>query len=547
MHFAFFAFLRTFRINKLRVFNGSEGFNSPLQHQHFIKFVTHPRRRVAPSSARNRGRRLSPVMKKLFFSVLFISVAAVSLVLLTAPPDKPALVFSNVTLIDGTGAPPKAHMRVIIANEHITALGPASNVLVPRGAREVDGAGKFMIPGLWDMHVHVATSQFNDSQVKAKPEWRREIFFPLLVANGIVGIRDMGGDLDELLALRSEIEAGSLVGPQMIFAGPWLINDSFSAPESLPVMSAKQGRDAVQQLKRRGVDFIKILNLSPEAYFAVAEESKKQGLSFVGHVPREITAAQASDAGQKSIEHVFYSNLAFDCSSRQKDLLQKLGEAIREKDAAGYNKAYDAAIASYDPVKAALLWIKLIKNGTWETPTLINYYANAHRDEALPDDPHLQYFPASLRKDWDPKKLNQGVTPESFAWRKRQADNDLKLVAGMHRAGVSMMAGSDSLDAFVFVGSSLHQELALLVRAGFTPMEALQSATLRPAEFLGRADSQGTVESGKIADMVLLNANPLDDIANLEKIDGVVLRGRYFPHTQLQKMLSDAAAAAARN
>jgi imidazolonepropionase-like amidohydrolase len=418
---------------------------------------------------------------------------------------------------------------------------------VPKGAREVDAAGKFMIPGLWDMHVHIATGRFNDSQVRAKPSWRREIFIPLLVANGVVGIRDMGGDLDDLLAMRRDIESGIRVGPQMVFAGPWLINDEVSAPESLSVMTANEGRDAAQQLKRRGADFIKILNLSPEAYLAVADESRKQGLSFVGHVPRALSAAQASDAGQKSIEHVFYSNLAFDCSSRQKDLLAKLHAAIQNQDSDGYHKAYDDAIASFDSAKASLLWLKLIKNGTWETPTLANYYSNAHRDEARMDNPNLQYIPAPLRRDWDLKKLNQGVTPEIFAWRKRQSGNDLKLVASMHRAGLPILAGSDSLDAFVFVGSSLHEELALLVRAGFTPMEALQSATLRPAEFLGRKDSQGTLESGKIADIVLLDANPLEDIANLDKIDGVVLRGRYLPKPRLEQILKNAAAAAAQN
>jgi len=486
-------------------------------------------------------------MKRVFFVVLFISIVAVSMVLLKGPPELPALVFSNVTLIDGTGTPPRAHMRVVIRNGLITSLGPVSSVSVPSGAREVDAAGKFMIPGLWDMHVHIATSQFNDSKVKAKPSWRRDIFIPLLVANGIVGIRDMGGDLDDLLAMRQDIQTGVQVGPQMVFAGPWLINDRVSAPESLSVMTADEGRDAVQQLKRRGADFIKILNLSAEAYFAVADESKRQGLSFVGHVPRSITAAQASDAGQKSIEHVFYSNLAFDCSSRQKELLADLHAAIQKKDADGYHKAYDDAIASYDPAKASLLWMKMIKNGTWETPTLINYDTNAHRDEARMDDPNLQYLPAPLRRDWDVKKLNEDVTPELFAWRKRQADFETRVVASMHHAGLPILAGSDSLDAFVFVGSSLHQELALMVRAGFTPMEALQSATLKPAEFLGRKDSQGTVESGKIADMVLLSANPLEDIANLNKIDGVVLRGRYLPKLRLQQMLKDAATAAARN
>jgi imidazolonepropionase-like amidohydrolase len=461
-------------------------------------------------------------------TILFVPLVCAA----APPPSSPArLALIHVTVIDATSVAPRPDQTVLIEEGRITAVGASASVKVPKDAQAVDATGKFLIPGLWDMHVHLAG-------VNADPSWSKQVLLPLLIANGITGVRDMGGDLEALLAWKRDIESGALIGPHIYAAGPWLAGRGKKSPEQYPVANAVEARAAVDELKKRGADFIKIITLpSREAFFAVADEAKKQNISFVGHLPFEIGAAEASDAGMHSIEHLLYSAFALSLSSNEKELRGRLIEAEKNGDSAAWEKISLEAEASYSAEKAAALFRTLKKNGTWITPTLASLDITAHPETWKADDPLLAFVPPKLAKEWR-LSIDDAEMKTRAAWLARQAAGDWKITGELHRAGVRLLVGSDSLDPFVFPGESLHQELAELVRAGFTTREALQAATQGAAQFLGREQEFGTVEAGKAADLVLLSANPLENIGNTRKIVAVVRNGKYFDRAALAAMLT---------
>ena len=440
--------------------------------------------------------------------------------------DAKTLAIAHVTVIDATGAAPKPDMTVIVRGGRIAQIERSSSK-TPKGAQVVDGRGKFLIPGLWDMHVH---TNFGDWLPDGK-----ELILPLFVANGITGVRDMGGDLHLLKEWRDQIDAGTILGPRMVISGPMIDGAPPHFPASVPVSTAAEGRKAVDDLKQGGADFIKVQSyILRDAYFAVAEESKKQGMTFVGHVPDAIRASEASNAGQKSIEH--FTGIFEGCSSIEDELLKG-------------PKGPRRVIETYSEPKCAALIALLAKNGTWQVPTLIWERGQWLIDDLdLSQSPGAKYAAASLRNTTY-KKFTESILKEldtdPVTYRRQFVAKELEMTLAMHRAGVPLMAGTDTAaGVYVIPGFSLHQELELFVKAGLTPMEALQTATLNPAKFLGRTNDLGTVEKGKIADLVLLDASPLDNISNTQKISAVVLGGRYFSRADLDGILKGVEAVA---
>jgi imidazolonepropionase-like amidohydrolase len=474
--------------------------------------------------------------------VLRLLLAFTACVCVTARSEPPhPVVIAHVTVIDATGAPALSDQTVVITGATITALGPSTQIKPPKDAQVIDAHGKFLIPGLWDMHVHIAG-------VSADPAWSKQVLLPLLLANGITGVRDMGGDLEALLSWKRDMESGTLVGPRIMASGPWLAGSGKKSPEQFPIADPEEARAAVRELKKRGADFIKILTMpSRQAFFAAADESKKQGLTFAGHVPSQVTATEASDAGMHSIEHIVYSQLAYDCSSREDELRKAAAEAREKHDAKALASIAMQAIDTYSSEKAAALWARLKRNGTWVVPTLASIVAilpPKMTPEQQANDPQLDFVPASLRKEWDPRLPDNQMSAQDQSWWTKQFASDYKLAGEMHRAGVLMLAGSDALDHFVFPGESLHKELELLQDDGFTPIQALQSATRGAARFLGREKEFGSVAVGQQADLVLVNADPLQNISNTRKISAVIRGGVYLDRTTLDKLLAQAKAAA---
>ena len=468
-------------------------------------------------------------------SALLIILSAGALNARPKPARQPGpILIEHVTVIDMTGAAAQPDMTVVIRNGRISALGKAGKVRVPKGARVVSGSGKFLIPGLWDMHAHLV--------------YAGESALPLFITNGVTGVRDMGGQLAAIQAWRRKFAAGKLAGPRIKAAGSALESASFvkhvarieeiirshnveplhpqTSRLSLPVSVATEdeARRAVRSHVKSGVDFIKARTFeSRETYFAIAAEAKRLGAPFVGHVATPmVSLAEASDAGQRSFEHMFYiaGNLDNMTDAQRRDL-----------------------------------YARFVRNGTWLVPTITPERIRTAPDDSIKAEVEsslrrgsergkylTEQLAYSFRRDLKVRLLEHSVEApegEDIAFQK-----NLQYLRAMHLAGVKMMPGTDLGGLLVFPGFSLHDELEQLVKdVGMTPMQALQSATRSPAEFFGMLNSLGTVEEGKIADLVLLDANPLEDIRNTRKINAVVADGRLLDRRALDKLLADAEAA----
>jgi imidazolonepropionase-like amidohydrolase len=433
-----------------------------------------------------------------------------------------ATALTHVTVIDTATGTARGDMTCVVEGARIREVAPSASAVVPPGARVVDASGKYLIPGLWDMHIHTFFGDWVPGG--------REVTLPLLLANGVTGVRDMGSDLDPILAARRDVASGTLLGPRMVISGPMLDGPKSQFPAALKIGTPEDGRQAVRMLKERGVDFIKIQSYVPrEAYFAIADECRKQKIAFEGHVPDAIRASEASKAGQASFEHLIG---VFEGSSTAEDKFLEGG-----KSPAHFLETFDAAH------EAALIPL-LAKNGTWQCPTLF-----WERGQWLVDaidvtkDPDGKYAPVSWReKTWPTfaKGIMKDMDTDPLPVREKFVEHELGIVGRLSRGGVPFLAGTDTpAGVDVIPGPSLHHELERFVAAGFTPADALRTATLNPAKFLGRLADLGTVEKGKIADLVLLDANPLDDIRNTRRIAAVFANGRYLSRADLDKMLAE--------
>jgi imidazolonepropionase-like amidohydrolase len=457
----------------------------------------------------------------------------------SATPDA-GIVLSHVTVIDATNAPAQPDMTVVIADGRIAAIGNGSALPVPHGALLVDATGKFLIPGLWDSHVH----------------WADKPFLPLFIANGVTGVRIMWGEAIHY-EWRRQSEAGRLLAPRLCIGSTPIDGPKPYIPGAVAVANVEQARQAVADERRNGAEFIKIFDFLPrDEYFAIVDEAKKQGLPVAGHVPLSISAEEASKAGQRSFEHLI--GILPACSTRENDLKtaaeDDLAEIIAGKEGARslpHSKSLrQTQLDTYLPEKATSLFRVLRQNGTWQCPTLNLLHAISHLDDsAVTNDPRLKYMPRWTREAWDPARARERYRTrltEDVSLAKKEFERDLEVVGAMQKAGIGLLAGTDASNAYCMPGFSLHDELGFLVRAGLTPLQALQTATLNPARLLGNEKDFGTIEQGKIADLVLLDANPLDDIRNTKRIAAVIFRGALYSRVQLDKMLSDVRAEAER-
>jgi imidazolonepropionase-like amidohydrolase len=434
-------------------------------------------------------------MKMAAALLLLLSLSA----LLPAQPSPSLrpLAFTHVTVIDGTGAKPRLDQTVIITGDRIAALGRGGRLKLPADTQTVDATGRYLIPGLWDMHVHIG--------------WRSDL--PLFIANGVTGVRAMDGDAEYRL-WRKEVEAGALVGPRMVIASRVLDGPQSYFGEHSKVGSPNEAREAVREARREGAAFIKIHDLLPrDAYFATIDEARKQGLPVAGHVPASMTPEEISDAGQASVEHLTrMDNLDLDGEGRG---------------------------------RATALFARFKRNHTWQCPTLVmtrNYTLLAN--PSLARDPRLRYVRPRRKESW--RRMNDGrLSVRDWMTRKQIYRKRRAMVGEMQRAGVGILAGTDLSNPYLIPGFSLHDELAILVECGLTPMQALQAATRNPARFLGRENDLGTVQKGRLADLVLLDGDPLADIRNPAKVHAVVAGGRYYDRAKIDRLLADAEATAA--
>ena len=457
------------------------------------------------------------------------------------------LIFEHATVIDATGAPPKKDFTVVVTDGRITSVA-AQPAAQPAGAAKeavrVDATGKFLIPGLWDMHVHVSAPQ---------------ISFPLFVASGITGVREMysGVPLETIRQWKLAPDAPRIFAPGFV-DGPLMLPGGANWPDAKAVATPEQARLAVRALAAQGADFLKIYNSVPrDAFFALAEEARAAGIPFAGHVPEAVSPLEAAEAGMLSQEHL--NNILLNASSEEERLRTERLATMNDPQLSGSARLQLLAwpllaglVDTYDDQKAAALFRAFAKNGAWQTPTLSILEGFAReRDDDFVNDPRRRYLPRSWTENWDPRVMFylRDLSPAEYEVLHQRMRMLLtryrKLVGDMHRAGVELLAGTDT-NPFnpVLPGWGLHEELALLAECGLTPMEALQTATRNPARYFGKLSEWGTIEEGKAADLVLLDADPLEDIRNTQRINAVVMRGRYYSRQALDAMLERTAALA---
>jgi imidazolonepropionase-like amidohydrolase len=428
------------------------------------------------------------------------------------------LTITHATVIDTVTGKLLPDTTIVIRGNRIATISPTTPH-TPKSKRSINAHGQYLIPGLWDMHTHVFFDGTADDG--------RDLILPLFLANGVTGIRDMGSALDSVLQARDDIATHRLLGPRMFVSGPMLDGPKSHYKAAIAITTPEDGRQAVDMLHSRDVDFIKIQSGVPRyAYFAIAEESKKLGIPFDGHVPDAIRASEAITAGQRTFEHLIG---IFEASSPDE-----------EKYLTG-TKAPGLFLATYDPVREASIIQLLAQHQVWQCPTL--YW---ERGQWLVDaidytkDPDLAYAGHTwVTQKWprSQKGILKSLDTDPLPVRERFVEHELDMVRKLHAAGVPFLAGTDTpAGVDVIPGTSLHLELQRFVAAGFTPLEALQTATLNPAKFFNKQNDFGSVHPGGIADLLLLSANPLTDITNTRKITAVITDGRYLSSQDLAQL-----------
>jgi imidazolonepropionase-like amidohydrolase len=472
---------------------------------------------------------------RIFARVLCFGVIALCpLTQISTAQHKPVpapIVIIHATVINPGTSSVEANRTVVIYGDHITTVSDSTKIQSPKNARVIDATGQYLLPGLWDMHVH---SAFGD--------WfpgGRDVILPLFIANGVTGVRDMGGDVPVLLAWRKEITHGQIIGPRMIISGPmldgYLPNGKLRFPSSIAITTPAGAVAAVDLLKTQGVDFIKVQSvISHDAYLAAAAEARKQGLPIVGHVPDKVRIREVVEAGQKSIEHLM--GIFEGCSTEEDTFIKGEGNL-------------KLLLTTQDQQRCDSLVKLLALNQIWQVPTLAWQRGGTFLDQRDLKHPPLEKYVPSYWRDVTWRRFTNEMMPDllrdPLALRQEYFALNLQTVGALHHAGVPFMAGTDTAPGvYILPGFSLHDELANFVEAGFTPMESLQTATSNPAKFLGMETSLGSVEPGKIADLVLLHGNPLEDIRNTRTITAVIANGRLFDRVALDLLLTQVESAA---
>jgi len=420
---------------------------------------------------------------------------------------------THVAIVDPAGSASQQDMTVVVDGGRITSVTLSARASVPAQARVIDGSGRFLIPGLWDMHVHTVT-----------PSGRP--LLALYVANGVTGVRDMAADWTTLQHWRRQIAEGTLVGPRIVASGPYLEGHDNIIPH-IEVHTADDARRAVDSLGRLGVDFVKVHSAVPRAaFFAAVREARARHLAVAGHLSPGVTVVEASDSGQRSLEHLL--GFVNRCTP---------AESVAFAGVDALRRIVFGACSTRDQTP---IYEHLARNGTWVTPTLAASYEFAVLPErAVPADTLSRFISDSLRAylthifDAPPNLPSDAGVLGRRLFAKRQ-----ETVGALGRAGVRLLAGTDAPMRNSPPGFGLHEELALLVQSGLSPLAALRAATYEPARYFDALDSLGTIAPGKLADLVLLDGDPLADIRNTRRIAAVLTRGRVYDRPALDALLA---------
>lgn len=458
------------------------------------------------------------------------------------------LVIRNVNVIDVVSGHVEKGQTILISGEKILKIVPTLHSVNYPNAEVVDGTNKFAIPGLWDMHDHHIKEKpfipWDTHTPQPRDKVQKEIFLPLYVGLGITGIREMSGTALSL-SIKKRLHSGEWLGPDYVVGSP-ILDGPFpiwSDVDVLAIKSPKHAREVVRRLHKEGYDFLKPYSmLTADSYRALADEAQKMGMVLAGELPLSISAWEAAELGQKSIEHITGIELA--CTSNEETLRAKYRSLVN-RIAAGdeslsallvWNQSEWEPIEFIDERKCEKLLAHLSKFNVWVTPTLIIQQRISRPNSRFEkNNPNFKYTenlrnsPEDLIAEFDPLRKLIPVY-----------DRRSQFIDNLVQANVKVLAGSDENGGF-----PLHEELALFVESGLSPLQALQTATINPAKFLGREDSLGTIAPGKRADIVLLSKNPLLDIRNTMSTEDVFLKGIHFDRKSLDNILNQVATDAA--
>ena len=477
---------------------------------------------------------------KILTATMTAIIALMSTYCLSDAVSHKTVLIHNVMVID-TYSGTKAPMDIQIQGSQITSVQPAvKRAVIAENTKIINASGLYAIPGLWDMHTHLTFEPALKDRISS-----------LFIANGITSVRDLGGKLDDIVAFKQRAQLQK-IAPTIWFSGP-LIDGSppvFDGNKKEPAMSvvAKTPEDAIRWvdiLADNGVDVIKsYFMLHPDAFSALVKRAHHHNLKVTGHIPWKMTVPQALDAGIDGIEHL--DGISIACARNADSLMDSKFNAMEThgNDPHSLIPILFTSVENQDPKKCASLVQLLVKQQVWVTPTLnlfavgtVRFYEEQwHKDS--------QYLPVPLREKWQ-KLLAQTKTsledPSSILYKFSNLYTPwfMQTVKQMHQAGVKLLAGSDATSSIDLPGFSLHDELRVLVHAGLSPLAALQTATLHPAQFFGVEAKQGSIAAGNIADIILLDADPLIDIGNSRRINTVISRGQVFERQALDKILSD--------
>ena len=444
----------------------------------------------------------------------------------SSPPPRDAGIIGSIAFVDVTvltmteSDETLGGQTVLVSGDSIVAIGAADDVQVPIGATIVEGAGRFLMPGLADFHVHLEYSE--DPRI-----------LDLFLANGVTTVRNMDGR-PYILEWRDLIERGEMHGPRINTAGPILDGDPPVRDDNLAIGSADEAREAVRAQAAAGYDFVKVYtNLSPDAFAAVAEEAAVQGIAVAGHVPRDLPVEDALASGMWSIEHV----------TELGDLVEASDSPYR--DGWHWSKLYLAM--PVDTARYADAAARVAKSGVAIVSTTVQSdRALAPRDtiDAWLRRPEMSYVGGDVLDFWEQLATRSLDRMDAADWALVDAgrQNRIRLVWALHNAGARLLIGTDTPNPFVVPGFSLHEELANYEAAGIERMRILELATREAARFLGVLQEAGTVEAGKRADLILLDADPTESLATLRRPAGVMAAGRWLDTEALAEVLAEIAA-----
>ena len=466
-------------------------------------------------------------------AVVFSVLVAVFIVLVVWPLPTPApliqasgpVAITNVSIINPGDNALLSGQTVLIEKGRIKKVGSNDLFIIPQNAERIDGNGKFLIPGLWDMHAHMGS------------ELAPQLTLPLFIAAGVTNIRDLGGyaSLEQKKDWNKQAIAGNIIGPRIMGQASVFV---FS------LETETEARKLVDNFVVGNGDFFKVYNgVLPDPYFALLKEANAKGIPVLGHKPRAVSAIDAANYGHKSFEHARL--FLFECYPGAQKLRERYLARYTGVDTLNGSIETTAMrremIDNHDPKLFNELAAVMVENSTWFCPTHITRKMDAFADnEEYRQDMRLKYIPFLKKLEW--KMDANGMIDRDSSPRGRKAFMDfylkgLELTGKAHDAGLKILAGTDANDTYCFPGLGIHDELQELVKAGLTPMEALKTATVNPAAYFDLSANYGSLAEGKVADMVLLDANPLDDISNTSKINAVIFNGNIYPRKKLDNLL----------